>query len=531
MQQDVQKMDSILAEVVAKYLLGVTDEMSAALMRTAFSPNIKERGDCSTAVFDRHGNVIALPQRVPIHLGSMVGVIDEILKRYSRESLREGDMFLANDPYHGGGSHLPDINLVSPVFHEGEVVAFVANIAHHSDVGGMVPGSEAAVCSSIFQEGLRLPPVRVASAGVINQDVLDIILLNSRTPQERQGDLKAQIAANTVGIRSVQDLYRRYGTERLSATIASYLDFTERRFSAAISALPDGQYVARERMDDDLTGAQPELRLRLTVGRGKLHFDFEGTSPQLASARNIPYRALIATIYTVVKSLLDHEIAANAGYFRTITVAAPPRSVVGPESPAPVGARSLSCAVLGDLIVQAMNQAMPDRGMAGSGPHHLIVLAGEDPRNGSYFVNYETIAGAMGARAHRPGMDAVRVHASGASNLPVEALEHAYPLRVEQYAIRAGSGGEGRRRGGCGVIRDYRVLANNAVLSLSTERQQFPARGVNGAGDGLPGEIWLDPETPQQRKLPSTAADIPVAYGQVLRVCTPGGGGHDGMED
>lgn len=521
-----QEFDPIRAEVVARYLLGVTEEMSAALMRTAFSPNIKERGDCSTAVFDAQGNVVALPQRVPIHLGSMVGVVEAVLARFPRDTLRPGDMFLANDPYSGGGSHLPDINVISPVFFQGEIVGFVACIAHHADVGGMVPGSEAAVCSSIFQEGIRIPPVRIMREGSLNEDVFDILLLNSRTPDERAGDLRAQIAANNVGVRSVQALFERLGTATTHDTMAAYLEFTERRFAAAIAKVPPGRYTACEYLDGARQGETAAIQLALTVSPGHLAFDFTGSAPQIEAARNIPYRALIATIYTVVKSLLDADVPANSGYFRTITVTAPKGTVVSPVAPAAVGARAMSCAVLGDAVASALAKALPEKALVASGPHQLIVLAGTDPRNSRYFVNYETIAGAMGARAYREGVDAVRVHASGSSNLPVEALEHAYPFLIEQYALRKGSGGSGRFEGGRGVVRDYRVLGESAVLSLSSERQNVPAAGMAGGGDGAPGQFVLNPGTPGERILPSAAAEIQLSKNDVLRVCTPGGGGY-----
>src|SRR5688572_21662029 len=335
-------VDPIQAEVVARFLLATAEEMGATLMRTAFSPNIKERADCSTAIFDRVGEVIALAQRVPIHLGSMVGAVAEILKRYPESEIKPGDMFLANDPYNGGGTHLPDINVIAPVFIGKRIVAYVANIAHHADVGGMVPGSEAAVCQSIYQEGLRIPPVRIMQAGKVNRDVFDMILLNSRTPAERVGDLRAQFAANTVGTRGVLQLFERYGVKEADAAIAGYLDFTERRFRAAIDRLPRGRYTAEDFLDGDAEGEVCPIRLALTVGKGRLDFDFSGSGRQLESARNIPYRALLATVYTVAKSLLDPEVPANAGYYRTLHVTAPPGSVVGPVPPAAIGCRSIS---------------------------------------------------------------------------------------------------------------------------------------------------------------------------------------------
>ena len=521
-----QKIDPIKSEVIARFLLATAEEMGATLMRTAFSPNIKERADCSTAIFDVKGEVIALAQRVPIHLGSMVGAIAEILKRFPVSDIEPGDMFVANDPYNGGGTHLPDINVIAPVFADKKIVAFVANIAHHADVGGMVPGSEAAVCKSIYQEGIRIPPVRIMRKGVVNRDVVDIILLNSRTPDERVGDLNAQFAANTIGTRSVLHLFDRYGVKETHAAIAGYLDFTEKRFRAAINKLPPGRYEAADFLDGNVEGETCAIKLALTIGRGRMVFDFSGSGKQLETARNIPYRALLATVYTVAKAMLDPEVPANAGYYRTLRIKAPPGCVVGPVPPAAIGCRSISASVLGDVIASALSQAMPGQALAGSGPHHLLVLSGTDPRTGVYFVDYETVAGGMGARANRDGVDGVRVHASGSSNLPSEALEHAYPFRVERYALWDESSGPGQYRGGAGVVRDYRVLADDIVVSLSSERQHVASSGMAGGGKGACGAFVLNPDTPQAQRLPSAAADVPLPRSSVLRICTPGGAGY-----
>jgi N-methylhydantoinase B len=416
--------------------------------------------------------------------------------------------------------------VIAPVFLDKRIVAFVANIAHHADVGGMVPGSEAAVCKSIYQEGVRIPPVRIMRAGTLNRDVFDLILLNSRTPGERVGDLQAQFAANTVGARSVLQLFERYGVKESEAAIAGYLDFTEKRFRAAIDRLPAGRYVAEDFLDGNAEGEVCRIRLALTVAKGRLEFDFSGSDPQLESARNIPYRALLATVYTVAKSLLDPEVPANAGYYRTLKVSAPPGCVVGPVPPAAIGCRSISASVLGDVIARSLSQALPDKALAGSGPHHLYVLSGTDPRTGQYFVNYETLAGGYGARANRDGVDGVRVHASGSSNLPVEALEHAYPFRVERYALWDDSSGAGQHRGGAGVVRDYRVLADDIVVSLSSERQHVAAQGMANGGAGVTGEFVLNPGAHDERKLPSAAADVRLPRGSVLRIATPAGGGY-----
>jgi N-methylhydantoinase B len=454
----------------------------------------------------------------------MIGAIEAILARYPRDRLAPGDIFLANDPYNGGGTHLSDLNLVAPVFVGGEVVAFVANIAHHADVGGTVPGSESALCATIYQEGLRIPVVRVLRGAEPDQDILDLILLNSRTPEERMGDLQAQFAANRVGVERVAGLFARYPRDVVDTCIEGFLAATGQRFAAAVSALADGTYAAEEFLDEGDGGQPARLALRLTVAGGRLCFDFVESAPQLAlSSRNVPRKAVLAVVYAVAKSLLDPDVPPNAGYYGSIEVLTKPGTLLDPLPPAAVGTRAITCGVLGDLIV-AMGQALGRRGMADSGPHHLVIFSGSDPRHGGVFVDYETVAGGMGARGGRDGMDAVRVHASGAANLPVEALENAYPLRVERYALRRGSGGAGWFRGGQGAVRNYRVLADSVTVSLSSERQKRPARGVAGGGDGATGVFLLNPGTQGERRLPSAAVDLPLARGDVLRVMTPGGG-------
>ena len=527
MSQPVSSMgiDPVTVEVVSRQLLNVAEEAGVVLMRAAYSPNIKERHDCSAAVFDAQGRVIAQAHHIPIHLGSMIGAIEVLTERHAVDSMLPGDMFVANDPYTGGGSHLPDLNVIAPVFVEGELVAYAANIAHHADVGGMVPGSEAAVCESIFQEGLRLPPVRLVAAGEIRQDIVDIVLLNSRTPAERRGDLRAQIAANQSAVANLQDLFALHGRRKLDTAIAAYLDTTEKRFRAAIKNLPDGTYSATEFLGGDSPGTKARLQVALTVSDDSLSFDFEGTDAALKTARNIPRQGVLATVYTVAKALLDPEVPANAGYFRTIEMVAPRNSIVDPLPPAPVGCRSISCGVLSDAVIGVFSQAEPTVGLAPSGPHHLLTWSGMDPRNGRYFVNYETVAGGLGALADADGMDAVRTLASGSSNLPVEALEHAYPLRIEQYALRAGSGGEGKHRGGNGIVRDYRVLGENVSVSLSAERQDEPAQGVGGGGDALTGHFIADPDGDSPTEHYSGAKEVAMESGSLLRVETPGGAG------
>jgi len=522
----MMQADPILTEVVARSLMLASEEMGATLIALAFSPNIKERWDCSSAIFDAAGNVIAQANRVPLHLGSMIGAVEALREKYSLERIQPGDMFLANDPYSGGGTHLPDINIIAPVFVETRLVAFVANIAHHADVGGMVSGSESTLCATIFQEGVRLPMVQIARAGVIVEDILDIVRLNSRTPDERQGDLQAQFAACRVGTERVGELFARFGIAVVDACISNFLAATGRRFAAAVQDLPAGSYESKAVLEK--TGGDPDagLHLRLSVADGRLRFDFSDCAQQLlTTSRNVPRNAVLATVYAITKSMLDPDVPSNSGYFDAIDVVTRPGTLTDPVPPAAVGTRSITCGVLGDLIVAALSQAVSEGAMADSGPHHLVVFAGADTKHGTFFVDYETIAGGSGARVRRPGLDSVRVHASGAANLPIEALENAYPLRVERYALREGSGGKGVMRGGDGVVRDYRILGDDIQVSLSSARQVNPAQGFAGGGEGLCGAFLLNPNTDAERKLPSAAVDLSLRQGDLLRVLTPGGGG------
>jgi N-methylhydantoinase B len=522
---DKPGIDPITAEVIGSFFMAVAEEMGATLVKTAYSPNIKERGDCSTAIFDAGGQTVAQAPRIPIHLGSMLGLVDEVRRRYPPEEIRAGDMFVANDPYTGGGTHLPDITMVAPVFWDGTIEGFVASIGHHSDVGGMVPGSESGVCRNIYQEGIRLPPVKIYSEGRLQQEILDIVLLNTRTPRDRLGDLRAQFAANQVGIRGVEELLRRYGPATAAAAMRELMDYSERRIRSATAALPDGTYEYTDYLDNDGFKDRPiKVHLVLTVRGDHLHLDFAGTDPQVESSKNVPLCALMATAYTVIKSMLDPGLPSNAGYYRAITVTAPGGCLVNPVPPAAVGTRSIIAGVVGDVIVGALSQAMPAKALAGSGPHHLMTVEGVDSRTGEYFVNYETFAGALGARPYRDGMDAVRVHASGAANLPVECLEHSFPFLIERYELLADSGGAGRHRGGLSLRRDYRCLVDGVQVALSGERQHVAAPGLEGGGAGATGAFVLNPGRPDERCLPSVVWDLRMNQGDVISICTPGSG-------
>jgi N-methylhydantoinase B len=519
-------LDPITATLIGNQIQSVSEEMGVTLMRTAYSPNIKERLDYSTAIFDRQGQVIAQAQRIPIHLGSMLGVEEALLERHPLESIEEGDMFLANDPYGGGGTHLPDFNVIAPVFWEGEIRAFVANVAHHSDVGGMVVGSESGDCRDIYQEGLRLPLVRLVRRDEIVRDIQDIILANSRVPRDRIGDIAAQIASNRVGVRRMAQLYQRHGTGTMQAAMVSQLSHAEKRIKNAIAAIPDGVYSVTDQLDSDGVTERPVgLQLAMTCKGDRLMFDFDGSAPQVPSARNVPFNALRATIYALVKMMVDPDIPSNAGYYRAIDISAPAGSILNPRPPAATGVRTLSCFIVGDMVAHAISRATPARGMASSAANTQIILSGMAPESGDLFVDYESFGGGLGARARGDGNDAVKAHVGGSSNLPVESVEINFPMRIARYELLKNSGGPGQYRGGLGVRRDYVVLTDVAEVVVFGERQRNPPPGLAGGRPGCRGRFILNPGRADETELPTMKSGIPLRRGDCLRVETPGGGG------
>lgn len=520
-------IDPIMTEVIYNQALGAAEEMGSALARTAYSPNIKQRFDFSTAILGLDGEVLVQAPRIPIHLGSMIGSVRELLRTRALKDLKDGDMLLANDPYNGGGQHLPDFNVIAPVFSDATPVAFVANIAHHADVGGMLAGSEAIACKTIFQEGIRFPTVQLMREGEIIQDIISIIALNSRTPEERRGDLFAQIAANQVGARRFRECVGKFGAKDVLSALSSYMDATETRFRALLQDIPDGAVSVEDYLDPDIYAPDVTVPIRMKLEKrgSDIFLDFADSAPQLQSARNVPLGALHSTVYTVLKMLLDPGLASNSGYFRAIHISAPSGSVLNPNVGAAVGARALPCAVVGDVVARAISTLIPERALCGCGPHHQMIFSGEAKVPGQFWVNYETFAGGQGARPYKDGLDAVRVHASGSSNLPVEALEQSYPLLIERYELNRESAGQGKYRGGAGIIRDYRALEDLRV-TLAAERQTVAARGLNGGDDGKPGKFILNPGTPGEEILYSALGERVIRAGEVISVHTPGAGGY-----
>jgi N-methylhydantoinase B len=518
---DAAGVDPVTLEVLRNAFEAVAEEMNAALVRTGYSPNIKERRDCSTALFDADGEMVAQAETMPVHLGAMPFSVAAALEAFPPETLRPGDGVLLNDPFRGG-AHLPDLTLVTPLFADGEVIAYAANRAHHADVGGSTAGSVAADSTEIYQEGLRIPPVKFLVSGEVDDAVVDLILANVRTPAERRGDLRAQEAANETARERTDDLLAEHGADALAAAFAAVQDYSERRMRAELRELPDGTYDFADRLDDDGRGNE-DLRIEATVRieSGRATVDFAGTAPQVAGPVNAVFAVTASATYYALRCVTDPDIPPNAGCYRPIEIRTPEGSLVDPDPPAAVVGGNLETSQrVTDVVLGALAAAVPDRvPAAGQGTMNNVTLGGTDPRDGSPYAFYETQAGGFGARPSADGMDAVHVHMSNTLNTPVEVLETAYPLRVRRYELRPDSGGAGRFRGGLGLRRDIESRGET-TLSLLADRHRNPPYGLAGGDPGEPGAAFVDGE----RVPAKTTRDL--AAGSVVSVRTPGGGGH-----
>ena len=510
-------LDPITVEVIGSAFSSIVEEMGTALIRASYSTNIKERRDCSTILFDGQGRTLAQAEHIPIHLGSLMGIVEEVLKRYPLETLDPGDMFIGNDPYTGGGTHLPDLVLVSPVFVGDEVVAFAANLSHHAD---FVDRGHA----HIFQEGLRIPPIKLVDRGELREDVLELILLNCQVPHERRGDLRAQIAANRLGVRRTQALCEKYGTATVRAAGDALLDYAERQTRAAIGAVPGGTYRFEDRFDSELLHDQElTFRVAVTVRGDEIELDFRGNPPQVRGDLNMVWTALLATSYYAVKAVVDPTILPNAGMYRPISVVADPGTIVNCSLPAAVNWRTQTCQRVVDLILGALAQAVPERVIAAcTGANTSITFSGEDPNAGRYYSYLETIGGGFGARAGKDGLDGVQTHVTNTSNLPVESLEQEYPLLIERYELVGDSGGPGRYRGGMAIRRDIRVLGHEAVFRGSTSRRLSAPWGLLGGRPGGKAEISVIGEGCEE----ISPGSWMLKPGGVVSVVTAGSGGY-----
>ncbi|WP_246725232.1 hydantoinase B/oxoprolinase family protein [Beijerinckia sp. L45] len=528
------RFDAVAMEVFSNRMLSITESMAIHMMRSSFSSQIKERRDFSVGIFDARGNMLAQGTHIPLHLGSLLGAVEALLERYKLADMAEGDAFICNDPYLAGGTHLPDISVITPVFIGNEIAAFAANIGHHADIGGAVPGSLSANSRSIFEEGLRIPIIRIARAGVVDEDLLNLISNNSRLAEERRLDLKVQIAVNIRGGEETRALFLRMGLEQARAAIDDILNYTADRLRRRLAALPAGKHSFTTWLDDDGSGGAPvQIVATITLGGDALHVDFQGTGPQAKGALNVCPNALRATVYYCVKALLDPELMANSGMFVPVTISAPRGSIANPEFPAACGVRSMTCQKIAGAVFGAFREVLPTDRLIASSNDLLpsIAFSGSQPDTGSFYICGETLGGGSGARYDSDGMDAVHVHVTNSLNLPTEALENEFPLLCEEYALVVDSGGAGRQRGGLGIARQVRALQDGTIFSGRSDSHLRGAEGIDGGGTGGLGSLILNPGREDEERLPSKVARIDLKRGESIRIETPGGAGFGSCGD
>ena len=527
MQKRAHLIDLITMEVVGNYLLSIAEEIGIALIKAAFSPNIKERRDCSAALLDHKGRTIAQAAHIPMHLGSIFGAGEALLGKYKKEGIEDGDVFIGNDGYYSGGTHLPDITVITPLFYEGTVVAFAGNIGHHLDVGGRTPGSTAADNKSIYEEGIRVPPVKLVKKGVLQRDLLDLITVNCRDPVERRADIEVQIAANEIGKQRISSLFEKYGSETILSVYNGLYEYSERRIRSAIKELKDGEYEFTTILDDDGTGKEANIRVMCTVKGDRLTIDFTGTSKQSEGAVNVTRTALLSTVYYAIQSLLDPDILQNYGFQRWIKIITEPGSIVDPGPTAAISCRTDTCQKIASTIFGSLMQALrTGRVIAGSNDNvSTIIFSGYNSRKNKDFVHLETVGGGSGARSTKDGLDGVQVHITNTSNLPVESLEVEYPLLVEKYAFVQDSGGLGKYRGGLALQRDIRILNDGTTFCAKADTFRNPPWGIFGGKQGSLLKILLNPGTENEATLSSKGQQYRLKKGDLVNVRTPGAGG------
>jgi N-methylhydantoinase B len=517
------KADAISLELLRHQLVSIADEMGTVLRKTSSSANIKERRDYSCAVYTAAAETVAMGDHMPVHLGAMPMSVRHVLDAFQ---LRRGDVAILNDPFRGG-THLPDITAVMPVFFgkQAKPAFYVANRAHHADVGGMSPGSMP-MAREIYQEGIRIPPVLLVKQGKIDQELLRLLLANVRTPVEREGDLLAQWMSLERGEQRLRALESRYGLTALHRLLKALLDYSERMMRAALRQLPEGTFTFTDWLDSDGITPDPlRVQVAITLNDGSATVDFTGSSPQAAGPVNANFAIATAAAMYVFRCLIREDVPFTEGLMRPITVIAPEGTVVNAREPAAMAAGNVETSQrITDVLLGALAQAAPDRiPAASSGTMNNLSFGGWDPFRNRPFAYYETIAGGMGASAANPGLSATHTHMTNSWNTPIEAFEHLYPLRVCRYSIRKGSGGAGQHSGGDGIVRELEFLTAADVTLLSDRRERGPY-GLSGGQAGEPGRNLLRTAAGTHRDLPAKS-NFPVAPNEILRIETPGGGG------
>jgi N-methylhydantoinase B len=520
--------DAVQMEIFANRLLAVTEEMGAQLVRSSFSPNIKERRDCSVALFNLQGQVIAQAAHIPIHLGSLLGAVEGVLNFYPVSTMKCGDAFVCNDAYLAGGTHLPDIAIVTPIFVAGEVRYFAANLGHHADVGGPTPGSISHAAESIFSEGIRIPPTRIGTGGIVDEGILRLLAHNTREPEERMLDLRVQMATNEAGAEKVVALEQRLGREQMGNAVSDLLRYTTTRVKHRILGLKDGQYTHTTFMDHDgLGGDRVPITATVIVDGDALSLDFAGTGAQSRGGFNVMPSGVLATVAYALKALLDPELPANSGLFDAFNLSVPAGSILNPHFPAAVGARTTTCQKLAGAIFGAFQGVLPPE-LAMAASHDVLaamVFSGRRRDSGRAYVYLETVGGGNGARQNSDGMDGAHVHITNSLNMPIEAVELEFPLRVEEYALVPDSGGAGAQRGGLGIAREVRILDEDTVFSARADSFLTRAEGVQGGLPGSHARVVLNRGSNREQVVEPKQSGLRLTAGDTVRVETPGGAG------
>ena len=529
MKQEIVKLDPVTIEILSNGLQSLVDEAFVALMKSAYSTNIKERHDHSCAIVDRTGRLVAQASNsIPVHIASVLGQMQAIFKKFPLDEIYEGDIFAANDPHEGGGTHLPDVSIAMPVFADGQLLGFVCNIAHHADIGGMSPGSMAGGMKDIYQEGLRIPVVKLFRNGKLDQDIFDILLLNVRVREERRGDYNAQFSALHLAARRLIEMINKYSSDLIKNVFDEIIDRTYERMLSAIALIPDGVYRFEDVMDDDGRDAvNVPINLTATIKGKSALFDFEGTSPQTPGNINIPLHGTKAAVCYVLKAMLDSDIPNNQGVLDAVEVVAPMGTMVSCVAPASVAARAHTSQRIIDVVIGALSSALPEAAVgAANGANTMAVFAGNDPETGQPYVYLETLGGGFGGRNDRDGKDGVQVHITNTSNLPIEAIEMEYPLRVDRYGLIPDSGGAGKYRGGLGLQRVVRPIGHTCIFNGVGERFRNNPWGIFDGCAGKSGSFWLEEDHCLPVQLSHKSPDMPLKPNQALVVNTPGAGGY-----